>query len=507
MSKTEQGRCRTGIAGLDDILRGGLPRNRLYLVQGEPGTGKTTLALQYLLEGARQGEKGLYITFSETEEELNTVAASHGWDLKDISLFELSSLEERLQPESQNTVFHPSEVEMNQTTALLLAEVERVKPTRVVFDSVSEMRMLAETPLKYRRQMLSLKQFFSGRNCTVMVLDDRTAAPSDLQVQSIVHGVINLQKMHPEFGDERRRLNIVKVRGIKFTGGHHDYTIRTGGIEVFPRMISAQHFTEFNKERISSGIPRIDALLGGGLDAGTSTLFLGPAGTGKSTLSILYAVAAAQRGEYAMIFAFEESIHTLLARTAALGMDLKKYLAEGLLEVRKIDPAELSPGEFADSVRSSVLAKKPRVIVIDSLNGYLQAMPQEQFLILQLHELLAFLGNQGVATILVLAQQGLPGAAMIAPMDVTYLADTVVIIRFFEAAGAVKKAVSVMKKRGGSHETTIREFAIGKNGITVGEPLSEFQGVLTGIPSFHGKQQKILEKENGSRGRAKRSKS
>jgi circadian clock protein KaiC len=486
--------CSSGTAGLDIILNGGLPRNRLYLLQGEPGTGKTTLALKFLMEGAAQGEKVLYITFSESEEELKMVADSHNWDISNLHLLELSAIEQQLRAESQNTIFHPSEVEMTETTAILLAEVEKVKPTRIVFDSVSEMRMLAESPLRYRRQMLSLKQFFTGKKCTVLLLDDLTASPTDLQVQSIVHGVINLQKIHAEFGGERRRLNIVKLRGVAFSGGYHDYIIKRGGTEVFPRMVSATHKSSaVLNQTLSSSIPELDELLGGGLDSGSSTLFLGPAGTGKSTLAMQYAYAAAERGENSAIFAFEESMNTLYSRAAALGMDLQKHVKSGRIEVRKIDPAELSPGEFADSMRNTVLEKKISVVVIDSLNGYLHAMPQEQFLILQLHELLSFLGNQGVATILVLAQQGMMGSMMSTPVDLTYLADTVVISRYFEVLGEVKKAVSVLKKRGGFHETTIREMMIGSQGIRVGKPLKSFQGVLTGIPTIVGTMTPLQE--------------
>ncbi len=491
-------KCKTGISGLDDILGGGLPCNRIYLLQGEPGTGKTTLSLQFLFEGARQGERCLYITFSETKEELHAVARSHGWDLSKISLLELSAIEEQLQPESQNTVFHPAEVEMNQTTQVLIEEVKKVKPHRVVFDSVSEMRMLAETSLRYRRQMLALKQFFSGQKCTVLVLDDLTSSPKDLQVQSIVHGVINLQKLHPEFGDERRRLNIVKMRGVKFAGGHHDYVIARGGVKVFPRMVAEQNPPRFEREQVKSGLPELDKLVGGGLDRGTSNLFMGPAGTGKSTLVMQYAMAACERGEHVAIYAFEESTHTLFARTNALGMNLEKHMKAGRLSLQKVDPAELSPGEFADLIRSSVAENKTRLVIIDSLNGYLHAMPQEQFLILQLHELLSYLGNRGVMTLLVLAQQGLMGAAMSSPIDLTYLADTVLITRYFEAEGAVKKAVSVIKKRGGAHESTIREFTVSsKTGIVVGPPLNQFQGVLTGVPTLLGGIAKNQGESNG----------
>jgi circadian clock protein KaiC len=474
---------KTGIPGLDLILRGGLPAERLYLVQGEPGTGKTTFALQFLLEGVKTGDKGLYITFSETRSELEAVSNSHGWDIAGLDIFDLSTLEPQLQPESQNTVFHSSEVEMNQTIRLVLDEIERVKPDRVVFDSVTELRMLADTSLRYRRQILALKQLFSKKSCTVLFLDDLTAAPRDLQVQSIVHGVVHLQKLHPEFGDERRRISIVKLRGVQFVGGHHDYIICKGGLRVFPRMIASNYTSDFTRERISSGISQLDSLLGGGLDAGTSNLFMGPAGTGKSTLAIQFAMAAVQRGEKAAIYAFEESLQTLLTRTSAIGMDLKKHLDSGMLHIQKVDPAELSPGEFADTIRNRVLRDGVRVIVIDSLNGYLHAMPQEEYLTLQLHELLAFLGTQGVVTLLVLAQQGMMGL-MQTPVDLTYLADTVIITRFFEALGSVRKAVSVIKKRGGAHETTIREFRIQAGGIVVGEPLKDFQGVLTGVPSL-----------------------
>jgi len=494
-AKTSYERCKTGITGLDAITKGGIPSNRLYLLQGEPGTGKTTMALQFLLHGLEQGERGLYITFSETEDELNSVARSHGWDISKMPMLELSAIEEQLKPEFQNTVFHPSEVEMNETTRILFETVEREKPTRIVFDSVSEMRMLAGTPLRYRRQMLALKQFFSGKNSTVLLLDDLTASPTDLQVQSIVHGVINLQKLHPEFGDERRRINVVKMRGVEFAGGHHDYVIRPGGLQVFPRMVSAGRAIDFKDEPVSSGISSLDALLGGGIDSGTSNLFLGPAGTGKSTFAVQYAIAAAKRGEKSAIFAFEESLHTLLARTKALGTDIRPYMESGLIEIQKVDPAEMSPGEFSARICAAVLDRNVKTIVIDSLNGYLHAMPQEQFLVLQLHELLSFLSGQGVVTIMVLAQQGMMGI-MNTPVDLTYLADTVLITRFFESRGEVKKAVSVIKKRGGYHETTIREFELTTGGIKVGPPLKQFQGVLSGIPQLFDE----IEKEARSHG-------
>lgn len=486
---------QTGINGLDTILNGGLPKNRLYLMQGEPGTGKTTIAFQFLLEGIRLGEKCLYISFSESREELEAVANSHSWDISKIALLELGSIEDQLKPESQNTVFYPYEVEMNQTSEFLYSEVKRIKPQRIVFDSISEMRMLAESSLRFRRQMLSLKHFFATQNCTVLLLDDLTTSPKDLQVQSIVHGVINLLKYHPEFGNERRRLNIVKLRGIDYLGGFHDYIIKHGGVDVFPRMISAQHIEKLSQKKYSSSLKELDSLLGGGLAAGTSTLFLGPAGTGKSTLAIQYAYAAAERGEKAIVFAFEESIATLLARTSSIGMNIQKHLDSGMLRISKIDPAQLSPGEFAYQIRKAVLTEGIKVLVIDSLNGYLHAMPEEQFLTLQLHELLTFLGSQGIATLMVLAQQGMMGQMMNTPIDLTYLADTVVITRYFEVKGTVRKAVSVIKQRSGLHESTIREFSLSKEGINVGKPLTQFRGILTGIPEITQTQMKLDQDE------------
>ena len=487
----KQVRYKTGIPGFDNILNGGFPENRLYLMQGEPGTGKTTLAFQFLLEGVAQGQRCLYISFSESQEELQSVADSHNWDITKLDMLELGSIEDQLKPESQNTIFYPSEVEMNQTINVLYSEIERIRPQRVVFDSISEMRMLAESSLRYRRQMLALKQYFAKQDCTVLMLDDLTTSAKDLQVQSIVHGVINLQKLHPEFGNERRRLNIVKLRGIEYMGGFHDYIIRKGGIDVFPRMISSYHNSKLELHKFSSGIPELDKLLGGGLAGGTSTLFLGPAGTGKSTLSIQYAYAAAERGQKAIVFAFEESVATLVARASAIGMNIQKHIDSGTMKISKIDPAQLSPGEFSDKIRNAVLHDNFKVVSIDSLNGYLHAMPEEQFLTLQLHELLTFLASQGVATLLVLAQQGMLGHMMNTPIDLTYLADTVVITRYFENAGTVRKAVSVIKQRSGLHESTIRELTFTKEGIVVGKPLTEFRGVLTGVPEYLASNEKL----------------
>jgi circadian clock protein KaiC len=478
-------RCTTGVQGLDNVLGGGFPRNRIYLIQGDPGVGKTTLAMQFLLEGASVGEAGLYITLSETREELESVAQSHGWDLSRLELFELSSMQQAIEGETENTFYHPSEIELNRTTEALLEKIEQTKPVRVVFDSLSEMRMLAETPLRYRRQILRLKQYFSGRKCTVLLLDDRSSGAADLQIESIAHGVVDLQRLSPAYGVSRRQLNIRKIRGVKFREGFHDLILETGGMVIFPRLVAAEHHIDFKRESVPSGIAELDLLLGGGLDRGTSSMFMGPPGTGKSTLAIKFALAAAERGEKSFLVVFDETVGTLVNRTSALGMDIRSHIESGLIEVEQIDPAEISPGELIDRIRRAVTESEARVLVIDSINGYLNAMPEERFLNLQLHELLAYLNQQGVITIMVLAQQGLIGA-MQAAVDLTYLADTVVLMRYFEARGEIRQAISVIKKRSGNHERTIREIKMSKGrGFELGPPLREMQGVLSGIPTFH----------------------
>jgi circadian clock protein KaiC len=498
MDPKAQSKCGTGIEGLDDILGGGLPRNRLYLLQGDPGVGKTTLALQFLLEGARQQEKGLYITLSETKEELLEVANSHGWSIENLAVMELSAIENELLQEAENTLFHPSEVELTRTTKKVLDEVERTKPVRLVFDSLSEMRLLSETALRYRRQMLALKQFFAGRQVTVLLLDDRTSGDGDLQVQSIAHGVLGLEKLPLDYGVERRRLKVVKLRGLKFRGGYHDFIIEQGGLRVFPRLIAAEHRLAFDRDSVPSGIAGLDSLLGGGLDRGTSNLFLGPAGTGKSTLAMQYATAMAGKGEHVVLYSFDESVGTLLARAKEIGMGVQRYIDTGLIHVQQVDPAELPPGQFASRIRHAVQQEHAKLLIIDSLNGYMNSMPDERFLSLQMHELLSFLGQQGILTILTMAQHGLMGS-MTAPVDLSYLADTVVMLRFFEAAGSVRKAISVIKKRTGYHESTIREYKITKQGVEVGEPLKEFQGVLTGVPTFVGTADQILSHDAARR--------
>ena len=473
----------TGITGFDDILGGGLTPHRLYLVEGVPGSGKTTLALQLLREGASHGEPVLYVTLSETAEELRSVAASHGWTLDGITIRELVPSEESLRPEDAYTMFHPSEVELGETTRAILSEVERISPARVVFDSLSELRLLAGNPLRYRRQILALKQFFAGRNCTVVLLDDMTSTDHDLQVQSIAHGVILLEQMSPDYGAERRRLRVVKYRGMKFRGGYHDYVIRRGGLVVFPRLVASEHRTAQPMTRLPSGLVALDSLMGGGIERGTSTLFAGAAGTGKSSLAVQFVAAAAARGEASAMFVFDEGVNTLLTRADGLGIRLREHVESGLVQLTQIDPAELSPGELIQAVRDAV-AHGAVTIVIDSLNGYLNAMPGERYLIVQLHELLAYLGQAGVATLLVSAHQGLIGSAMISPIDASYLADSVVLLRYYETAGEVRQAISVVKKRGGAHERTIRDFTMGSGGIRVGEPLRNFRGILTGVPVF-----------------------
>ncbi|MEO7910091.1 MAG: ATPase domain-containing protein [Roseiflexaceae bacterium] len=487
----------TGIAGFDEIIGGGFPRNRLYLIEGNPGSGKTTLALRYLLEGARRGERGLYITLSETAEELRAVAASHGWSLDGVDLVELIPSDESLTPDSQYTMFHPSEVELAETTKAVLAEVERINPRRAVFDSLSEMRLLAQNSLRYRRQILALKQFFIGRQCTVLLLDDRTAESTDLQLQSIAHGVVSLEQLAPEYGAERRRLCVQKMRGRKYRGGFHDFRIVRGGLSIYPRLIAAEHHEPFEDLAIVSDVPELDMLLGGGLDRGTSALLIGPAGVGKSTLAIQYAVAAAHRGENATLFAFDESIKTMLLRSAGIGIDLAAQIAAGRIQVRQVDPAELSPGEFVQEVRRAVEQDDSRILIIDSLNGYINAMPEERYLLIQMHELFTYLGQRGVTTFLIVAQHGLVGRDMQSPIDASYLADTVILLRYFEARGEIRQAISVMKKRSGLHERTIRELRIDKGGVHVGAPLSVFQGVLKGTPQYIGHTNLLSEQPDG----------
>ena len=484
-------RTSTGIEGLDHVLGGGFPRNRMYLIEGDPGVGKTTLALQFLLEGARQGEAGVYATLSETEEELRDVARSHGWSLDGITICELQTSEESLNADSQYTLFHPSEVELSETTRTVLDIVEQVRPQRVVFDSLSEMRLLARDSLRYRRQILALKHYFTGRSCTVLLLDYGSERAGDFQLQTLTHGVMRLEQLAPEYGGQRRRLRVQKIRGIQFLAGYHDYLIDRGGLKVFPRLVAAQHHREFAREPIASGVPELDALLGGGLDRGTSTMILGPAGVGKSTLAAQYVFAAACRGERCAVYTFDESPTTWIERGERLGMRLREQRDSGRITIRQVDPAELSPGELANDVRRQV-EDGVAGLVIDSLNGYRNAMPEERHLTLHLHELLSYLNQQGVMTLLIMSQSGILGADLESPVDLSYLADTVVLLRYFEAFGQVRQAISTVKKRTSPHEHSVRELEISDHGLRVGRELREFQGVLSGQLQYTGDAQPLM---------------
>lgn len=485
-------KARTGVSGLDEILAGGLSEGRVFLLEGNPGTGKTTIALSFLMEGAAAGEQGLYVTLSETENELRDGAASHGLAIDtNIEIFELVPPESLLDAEQQQSLLYSSDLELGETTKAIFEEFERIRPKRVVLDSLSEIRLLAQGSLRYRRQILALKHYFARQNATVLLLDDLTSDSLDKTVHSVVHGVIKLEELAPNYGSERRRLRVIKYRGQAFRGGFHDFIIRTGGVVAFPRLVALEHRREFSREVLTSGIGGLDNLLGGGLERGSSCLVLGPAGTGKSTFALQFVMSAIKRGERAAVFVFDEELGLLFARAKAIGIDLEKMRGEGNLHIEQLDAAELSPGEFAHRVRERVDSANAKTVVIDSLNGYQASMPEENALVLHMHELLQYLNRQGATTVLTVAQHGLVGD-MKTPVDVTYLADTVVLLRYFEARGRVRRAVSVIKKRTGHHEDTIREFRISDKGLSLGEPLDEFQGVLRGVPNFVGKIEPLL---------------
>ena len=491
------GKATFGITGLDNVLGGGLARNRLYLLEGSPGTGKTTIAMQFLLEGARRGERGLYISLSETVDELRESTASHGWEIgSEIDVFELIPPENLLDAEQQQSLLYSSDLELGETTRAIFERVEAVKPTLVVLDSLSEIRLLAGGSLRYRRQILALKHYFALQGSTVLLLDDLTADALDKSVHSVAHAVFRLEELAPDYGAERRRMRVVKYRGQRFRGGYHDFAITTGGVRVFPRLVSLEHKTTFARDQLKSGVVELDALLGGGIETGSSTLILGPAGTGKSLLTIQYVAAAVARGERAAMFVFDEELGLMLERTRALGFDLAALRDRGQLTIEQVDAAELSPGEFAHLVRSQVDEAQVKTVVIDSLNGYRAAMPEEGSLILHIHELLQYLNRQGATTFLTVAQHGLVGD-MQSPVDVTYLADTVVLLRYFEARGQVRRAISAVKKRTGAHEDTIREYRITGNGLRVGEPLRSFHGILRGVPMLLEKDDtKLLDSDH-----------
>jgi circadian clock protein KaiC len=477
------------VEGLDQILDGGLPTGHLYLVDGEPGSGKTTIALQFLMTGRDVGEQTLYVTLSETAAELRGVAQSHGWSLDGIEVFELAADEA---PEEPYTLFHPAEVELQRTLGSLFAMVEKLNPTRVVLDSLSELRLLARDTLRFRRQVLALKHFFARRECTVILIDDKSSPEGDLQLQSIAHGVMLLEHVAQEYGAERRRLEIRKLRGVRYRGGYHDFRIRTGGVSVYPRLLRNEPGEDLPAGLLESGVAELDNLLGGGLTRGTSTLLTGAAGTGKSVICTQFARAAVARGERVMIYLFDERVTTFHMRARALGFDLEKEIASGHLTLRQIEPTDLSPGEFAADVVCAVEKNQASLVILDSINGYMQSMPEERLLGVQVHELMSYLANRGVSSILTLVQRGVFGGPVDESADVSYLADTVILLRYFEYAGSVRQAMSVVKKRSGAHERAIREFQVTQNGVTVGEPLSEFQGVLLGVPAYSGNKGPLM---------------
>ncbi|MCJ2033989.1 ATPase domain-containing protein [Methylobacterium sp. J-068] len=481
----------TGVAGLDEILHGGYAAQRAHLIEGRPGSGKTTLGLQFLLEGLNRGERGLYITLSESRRELLSVAERHGWSLEGLEIYELVPPELSLDSEQQQSLIHASDLELGETVRMALAEIERVNPVRVVFDSLSEIRLLSQGSLRYRRQVLALKSYFLLNNATVLMLDDLSAEDDDLNLHSISHAVLRLEQVIPAYGAGRRRLHVIKMRGTPYESGYHDFVLRRGGVRVFPRLVAADHHTTFEPGTIACGVPELDAVLGGGLDRGTTSLIIGPSGVGKSTLALGYLMAALDRGEHGLVISFDETLGILMRRAAGVGLDIRRHLESGLLRIEQMDPADVSAGDFAGRIRDAVETDGARVVVIDSLTGYMSAMSDQPHLVLQMHEMTTYLNQQGVTTILVLAQHGMVGR-MEAPVDLTYVSDTVVMLRFFEAGGRVRRALSVLKKRTGAHEDSIREFRIDAQGLRVGRVLEDFRGVLTGVPTYDGDREALL---------------
>ncbi|HUP06476.1 MAG TPA: ATPase domain-containing protein [Caldimonas sp.] len=480
----------TGVPGLDTILGGGLTPHRVYLLEGTPGTGKTTFGLRFLLAGVELGERGLYITLSETADELRGVAASHGWSLDRISLFELLD-EGWRDPDAEQSILYPSEVELGETIRRITAEIDRSEPTRVVFDSLSEMRLLAQDPLRYRRQVLALKHFFSTRACTVLFLDDKTGEPGDLQLHSLSHGVISLEQTVQGYGTEHRRLRVVKMRGQAFQRGSHDFLLDTGRLSVFPRLTASQHRAVLAHQTVSTGLSELDQMLGGGLSRGTNLLLVGPSGVGKTSTAMRCMRAALERGEKGAYYLFDEGVSTLLLRSRELHMEVDSFVENGNLQMRPIDPAELSPGEFACDVVQAVERDGCSFVVIDSLNAYQQAMPGEAFLLLHMHELLTHLNHSGVTTLLVVAQHGVV-TDLRSDLDLSYLSDAMLLFRYFEAAGGVRTAITAVKNRTRANERTIREFRMSSaKGLQVGEPLAGFEGILAGVPDYTGSTELI----------------
>lgn len=486
--------ARTGIDGLDEVLGGGLDRGRTFLLEGSPGTGKTTVALQFLLTGAAAGERCLYVTLSETEDELRATASAHGWNLEGVEIFELIPPENLLDEDQQQSLLYSSDLELGETTKRIFEAFERVKPERVVLDSLSEIRLLAQSSLRYRRQILALKHYFARSDATVLMLDDLTTDVNDKTVHSVAHGVVRLEELAPVYGSERRRLRVIKYRGRRFRGGFHDFTIETGGVQAYPRLISAEHKTGFERDLLTTDSPELNDLLGGGIERGSSVLVLGPAGTGKSLLVLTFVKIAIERGERAAMFVFDEELGLLIQRALGVGIDLQKMIDSDQLVLEQVDAAELTPGEFSERVRRCVEEHGARTVVVDSLNGYQASMPGEQAILLHLHELLQYLNRQGATTFLTVAQHGLVGE-MKSPVDLTYLADSVILLRYFEAVGRVRRAISVVKKRTGPHEDTIREYQIGSRGVTLGQPLRGFQGILRGVPELVGDVE-LLKRED-----------
>lgn len=494
--KPERQRVPLGIPGFDDVLQGGLPAGHLYLLEGTPGAGKTTIALQFVLHSHNAGQRVLYVALSESRAELISVAASHGWDLDGVPVYELTPQEDSMRPEHQYSVFNPEDVELTRMTDLIARKVEEAKPEILVIDSLSELRLLARDGFRFRRQMLALKNFFEDRHCTVLLLDNVVPDHAEPQVHSIVHGVISLQTLQRDFGIERRRLRVQKIRGSKFREGYHDYRILTGGVNIYPRLVAAEHRHFHRKDLLLTGIAQLDEMLKGGIARGSSTLIMGPAGVGKSSLSAHFACAALKRGEGAAIYIFDESEQAYLERSQSLGADLRPFVLNGKLRLVQLDPAELPPGEFVADIRRAVTKKNARLVIVDSLNGCLNAMPDESFLQLQMHELLTYLGMHGASTFLILAQQGVMGP-ITANIDISYLADAIIMLRYFEAHGGIRKAISIFKKRSGPHENTIRELRLVPGSIEVGEPLKEFRGVLTGVPVYSGSTTPLLGRIHG----------